>query len=521
MLSHVYYYFIKIFFTLLSFIFQLFVRIAFPQKITHSTPTGKPLDVAIDLEKPLAEVSERYLSFAIDTSKALGGYWWGSSGVIEIGKGKEKTTPLDFTNEKLINLAKSLSPAYLRIGGTEADNVLFDPESGEDIVLPLMKQTWDTINKFTQQAELDLFYTVNAGPLVRDENLKWNGNNFEKLLQYSKEKGYKLAAIELGNELNAYWFFHGFFNRITPEQYIKDFTVFRTVAKKYYPDAQVGGTASLYWPRVGEALSFVGSFLPTFIKNTSVQAGMFTWHYYPQQSQRSPITFPKAKHGLLLHPQYLNDIVKCAKNLTNVKNTYNPKTEIWIGEIGNALCGGQPGISDTFESSLWWTDVLGSMAINGQKVIVRQDFVGSDYSLVDEKTLNPRPDFWVSLLWKKLMGTKVFTVRVSKDNYSIRVYAHAANQTLEYSQDAFTLVCINLQNKKNEVCINDLPVDKAIVYELTTENLNSKSVMLNSKRLKLEKAAIPSFEGKQITLKNKLLELAPLSITFIVFPHAR
>lgn len=520
MSSYVYYLVVKIFFGFLSYLFQLFVRIVYPQPTTPPAPTGKPLQVTIDLEKPLAVVSERYLSFAVDTSKALGGFWWSSSGVIEIGKGKEKTTPLDFTNEKLINLAKALSPAYLRIGGTESDNVLFDPETEDHTILALSKQTWDNINNFSQKTVLDLFYTVNAGPLIRDKDHNWNSKNFEKLLQYSKKKGYKLAAVELGNELNAYWFFYGFHNKITPHQYIKDFKVFRAIAKSYYPDAQIGGTASLYWPRVGEVFSFVGSFLPKFIMETSVRADMFTWHYYPQQSQRSPIRFPKAKHGLLLQPQYLNDIVKWAKKLTNFKNTYNPQTEIWIGEVGNALCGGQPGISDTFESSLWWTDVLGSMAINGQKVIVRQDLVGSNYSLLDEKTLDPRPDFWVSLLWKKLMGTKVFGVRVSKDNYYIRVYAHSTNQTLGYSQDAVTLAFINLQNKKNNVSFKDLPADKVIIYELTSESLYGKSIMFNSKRLTLDKGIIPDLEGKQIKVKNNLLELAPLSITFLVSPHA-
>lgn len=365
-----------------------------------------------------------------------------------------------------------------------------------------------------------MFFTVNAGPLVRDKDHNWNSKNFEKLLQYSKKKGYKLAAVELGNEINAYWFFHGFHNRITPNQYIKDFKVFRAIAKSYYPNAQIGGTASLYWPRVGEVFSFTGSLLTEFTKNTSTQADMYTLHYYPQQSQRCPITFPKAKRDLLLHPENLNDIAQWAKKLTILKNKYNAQAEIWIGEIGNALCGGQQGISDTFESSLWWADVLGSMAVDGQKVIVRQDLVGSDYSLLDEKTLDPRPDFWVSLLWKKLMGTKVFSVRASKDNYYIRVYAHSTNQTLGYSQDAVTLAFINLQNKKNNVNFKDLPVNKVIIYELTSESLYGKPIMLNNKRLTLDKGIIPVLEGKQIKVKNNFLELAPLSITFLVFPYA-
>lgn len=151
MFSYAYYLVIKFFFGFLSYLFQLFVRIVYPQPTTPPAPTGKPLQVIIDFEKPLTEVSDKYLSFAVDTSKALGGYWWGSSGVIEIGKGKERTNPLDFTNEKLIKLTTALAPAYLRIGGTEADNVIFDSTTEDDSIRVITKQRWDTINNFVQK----------------------------------------------------------------------------------------------------------------------------------------------------------------------------------------------------------------------------------------------------------------------------------------------------------------------------------------------------------------------------------
>lgn len=498
---------IKFFFNFLSFLFQILVRIFYPPSLPIAPPTEKSLQVTIDLSQPLAEISDKYLSFAIDTAEIVGGHRWHSSG-----------SPIDLTQKKLLKLAAALSPAYLRVGGTDADRVIFDNVIKKKNTLTLTRQIWDNLNSFVYQTGLKLFFTIDAGPSVRDRHGQWQSENLESLLHYSKKRGYKIEAFEFGNEINAFWFFHGFYNRITVRQYIDDFKKFKRVVKKYFPYVKVGGPATIYWPRVGEAFSLVGPITSAFIKS-GIDPDMFTWHYYPQQSKRCPIAFPKAKPGLLLNPQNLNDIGKWAMELTALKKHFNPQAEMWLGEVGHALCGGQPGISDTFESSLWWTDVLGLMATKGQSIVVRQDLIGAYYSLLDKQTLNPLPDFWASLLWKKLMGTQVLKVSTSADNPYIRTYAHHTNARSDYRQGAVTIVFINLQNKKNSIKLKNVNTVSAVIYQLTAKSLNEKSVLLNGTALVLIDDAVPVLKGQPIKIKNKNLDLVPLSITYLVFPY--
>ena len=50
-------------------------------------------------------------------------------------------------------------------------------------------------------------------------------------------------------------------------------------------------------------------------------------------------------------------------------------------ETGHALYGGEPGLSDTYLSSIWWLDQLGLLAREGVSRVFRQSLVGSDYGL--------------------------------------------------------------------------------------------------------------------------------------------
>jgi heparanase 1 len=47
----------------------------------------------------------------------------------------------------------------------------------------------------------------------------------------------------------------------------------------------------------------------------------------------------------------------------------------------------------------------------------------SDYGLLDENTLTPRPNFWAALLWRRLMSTTVLNAGQSPAP-SLHLYAH-------------------------------------------------------------------------------------------------
>ena len=63
----------------------------------------------------------------------------------------------------------------------------------------------------------------------------------------------------------------------------------------------------------------------------------------------------------------------------------------------------------------------------------------SDYGMLDEETLEPRPNYWAALLWKRTMGTRSLDPGlVSAKN--VRVYA----QCMRDSNGGVTLMVLNL-----------------------------------------------------------------------------
>ena len=76
---------------------------------------------------------------------------------------------------------------------------------------------------------------------------------------------------------------------------------------------------------------------------------------------------------------------------TALRDEFEPGKPIWLTETADAACGGNPwGASflDTFR----YLDQLGRLAKQGVQVVAHNTLVASDYGLLDERTLAPRPE---------------------------------------------------------------------------------------------------------------------------------
>lgn len=62
-----------------------------------------------------------------------------------------------------------------------------------------------------------------------------------------------------------------------------------------------------------------------------------------------------------------------------------------------------------FVSGFLWLDKLGLAAASGYRVVIRQTFFHGCYALVGEDAV-PNPDYWLSLLHKRLVGVGVLRV---------------------------------------------------------------------------------------------------------------
>jgi hypothetical protein len=472
-------------------------------------------DVAIDLgPAAAATVDERFLSVAIDSSQLVGGHWWSPEGKVE-SIGRRRVAPIDLSSPQLRDRARALAPAYLRVGGTEADRIYYALGDGagekpSSFDLALTPVEWSGLTDFAKGAGLDLFFTLNAGPSTRDAKGQWTTDNAERLLSYARGRGDDIRVLELGNEINGYWFTYGLRQQPDGPTIAADLEKAHALARKWFPDAVVLGPAEFYWPRVGSPFS----------SRTQVLAGIFaagnrpaldavSWHYYPQQSRRCPIATRRATLTELLDPASLDEVSRWA---SDVESTSLPNTARWLSETGGAQCGGEPGVSDRFASSLWWMDELGLLARRGESVVVRQTLVGSNYGLLDENTLEPRPDYYASLLFKRLMGRAVLDVRrADGGDPFVRVYAHCTAPSAQAKPGSVTLLAINL-HQQDEATLrfpggSGRAVDR---YEVTAPSLDSAHPELNGRPFALE-ALTPRREPFDGTMK-----LAPASYTLAV-----
>lgn len=413
--------------------------------------------VEVTVGDPAGRVSERFLSVAVDSALLSGGDFFGGA------------RRADFASPKLTQLAAALAPGYLRLGGTAADSLVYDdPSAGQ---WNLSAERWAEATDFARRAGLSLFFTLNE----RQPELALIGTA-------------DVALWELGNEINGWPAVHGLDHALGGARYAADLQR----ARARFP-GRMAGPASAFWPVVGE----LHPVLPDFLRAGAGGADVITWHYYPQQSERCPLRTRLAGPRTLLEPKALDDVAQWADEVEALRDRHAPGAEVWLGETGHAQCGGQPGVSGTWVSALWWADLLGQMARRGTPVVVRQSLVGGDYGLLDADTLEPRPDYWVSVLWKRLVGAQALNVRSSDP----RVRAYAA---------CGVVVLINLDDTQGRTV--DL---QGLQYRLESDALTSTRTLLNGRALEAAPdGTLPPLEPETVDA----VTLAPAGITFVVLP---
>lgn len=474
--------------------------------------TGKAVEVMLGTEV-VATVDERFVSFAVDTSQAVGGNFWAPNGFTE------PVPPYDFSRKQLRTLAGALSPAILRIGGSEADMVFYDLSDTPRADAPspykfvFTRKMADDICDFASELNLDILFTLNAGPGPRDEAGKWTDGQARPLIQYMQSRDCPVIVWELGNEINGFQAIHGTDFRVTGEQYAEDMAVARRMVDDISPNIKLAGPSSAFWPFWGE----LAPVYPSFMAAGADSLDLITWHYYPQQSVRCPVQSQPGNPWTLLDPANLDEIQVWADEVESLRDDHAPDLDVWLGETGHAQCGGIQDLSDRYVTGFWWLDQLGLMARRGQPVVIRQTLSGGDYQLVDEATLSPRPDYWGSLLWRRLMGTRV--LNASTDETLVRVYAHCARDV----PGGLALAVINLADTALALDFGNFGKGERIRYALQAEALDSQQITLNGRVLDLDEGSLPPLEGVSAQTRDADASRAwfpGLSYGFFLLPQA-
>ncbi|CAG9771071.1 unnamed protein product [Ceutorhynchus assimilis] len=442
-------------------------------------------------DEPIHRVSEKFLSVALDSSEIEGRY-----------------SDFNLSDPYLTKLVSHLSPMYFRIGGTYADRITFSEEEStalDDIVgFKFLASDWLKLYQFTQNANVRLIYDLNS--LMRNDDGTWNSENAEKMIKFSSDNQMDVDW-ELGNEPDLY---HSVYNtHVDAAQLAKDYNKLRSLLNKYdiYKSSDLVGIDIF---DVGGSQSNQ-DYLRTFLQGAANAVHAITWHHYYFAGK-------DATKELFLNPETMNQL----EQRINVVTSLVTSNKVWLGETSSAFNGGAANMSNRFIGTFLWLDKLGLGAKLGLDVIIRQTIFHDNYALIDN-AFTPNPDWWVSVLYKKLVGTKVLSL--SNDGTSantIRLYAHCAKDNDLWDDSAVVVFGFNTADESASFTIKGLEVSEAYSYEMTAEsNLYSQLVKLNGQILSTSLSGdLPAMEPKLLEIPSGSLSLAPYSIGFWVIPNS-
>ena len=174
---------------------------------------------------------------------------------------------------------------------------------------------------------------------------------------------------------------------------------------------------------------------------------------------------------------------------------FDAKPAVWLGETGSAQVGGEPEVSGRWATALWWLDQLGALALVGHRVQCRQTLSGSDYGLIDAGggRLTGTPDYWASVLWKRLMGPQVLAVSAPGAPDTLRLYCHRPPRGLGgASSTSVVFLALNLGVAPLELDVGGA----ALVWVLDGASPDARTATINGKiAATLADGTVPELPG--------------------------
>jgi heparanase len=498
---------------------------------------ASPVSVTPATMPRVGTVDERFQSFKVEMVEVTGGRFWApykklgadvpavpasakNSGIAGMDPSAFRyREPINLANPRLRKLAAGLAPSYMRVSGTWENTTYFHDSDEPAPATPpadfnsvLTRPEWKGVVDFSKAVDAKIVTSFAISPGVRDADGVWTPVEAKKILSYTKEVGGSIAAAEMFNE-PTFASMGGAPKGYDAATYGKDFKVFHSFVKEAAPDTVILGPGS-----VGEVGMAVGlppnSLIKTEDMMTAAGPGVdaFSYHFYGGVSQRCKMmgaamqTTPEAA----LTNDWLSRTNRDEAFYAALRERFAQGKPMWLTETGETACGGNPWASD-FIDSFRYLNQLGTLAKQGVQVVMHNTLAASDYALIDEATLLPRPNYWSAVLWRKVMGT---TVLDAGDSPSPNLYLYA--HCLRNQPGGVVLLAINAdRNASQELTVPG----KSERYTLTAKDLMDNKVELNGSELNVgADGDLPQLKGKAQSAGQ--VRFAPASITFLAFPNA-
>lgn len=520
---------------LLSRLFRaaaLGITLTIPAQISLAASTdGTRLNVA-NLPK-IAEVDPRFQSYNIEMAEVVGGRFWapyprpGISAVPENTQASgglalearlfRQRPPADLANARLRYLAQALGPTFIRISGSWANTVFFQDDEGPRLTKPpagfqnvLTRAQWAGVVDFARKVNGLIVTSFAVSEGTRDQGGAWKPDDARKLLRYTHRIGGRVYAAELINEPNL-GATSGLPSGYNPEAFARDIAAFNTFVKREAPDLKTVGPGSTGETGVSLFANRGMSTEAMLSAEPRAHFDIFSYHFYGGRSERCSKMAPAS--AILpenaLGEEWLSRTDSALAYYKRLRDRFAPGAPIWLNETAQASCGGDRWAS-SFLDSFRYADQMGRLAKQGVVAIFHNTLAASDYGLIDETTLTPRPNYWTALLWRRLMGTGVLDAGDLKPG--LHLYAHC----LRGHPGGVALVALNLDRTKAYSLTLPIPAER---YSLTADDLLADTVNLNGRPLALIGDRLPLL--KHVTAHAGTNSLAPASITFLAMPSAK
>jgi heparanase 1 len=470
----------------------------------------------------IGTVDQRFQSYNIEMVEITGGRFWKPYRVDQGGAPAQPPrsgsdtppgmdshlyqyrSPIDLTNARLRKLAAALGPAYVRVSGTWANTTYFADSDTPPSTPPagfkstLTHRQWQNVVDFSQSvnARIVTSFAVSLG--TRDAAGVWTPDQANRLLTYTRSVGGRIAAAEFMNEPDLAEMGGAPAGYGTgTAAYGRDFRLFRSFMKRTAPKTMILGPGTVGEPAVAAAL----------LAASGPGVDAFSYHYYGTLSERcSGKTTPETA----LSEDWLSGTDRTLTFYRAFRDQFEPGKPIWLTETADAACGGNRWAA-TFLDTFRYLDQLGRLARAGVQIVMHNTLAASDYGLLDERTLQPRPKYWGALLWRQLMGTTVLEAGVPVQS-GLYVYAHCQRG----APGGVALLVINTDRDAPHSLMLPAASER---YTLDAVSLLDTDVRLNGRTLALDATGgLPPIAGVPTTANIVIFEQT--SITFLAIPAA-
>ena len=483
-------------------------------------------------------VDERFQSYNIEMIEVTGGRFWkpygrankdanpapasatqaGSTPAGSPPSLYEYRPPIDLSNTRLRKLAAALGPAYVRVSGTWANTIYFHDSDGPAPETPpagfksvLTRKQWKGVIDFARSAHTKIMTSFAFGTGNRDAAGNWTPEQARRIIAYTKAAGGNIDAAEFVNEPN-FAGPGGASKDYDAAAFGRDINAFRRFFKEVAPGSLFLGPGSAGEGGVLGNVSVPGKLkTEDLMKATGPVFDVFSYHIYTAVSQRcaGPSVEMGTTAAAALSEEWLSRPDKIHAFYVDLRNRFDPGKPLWVTETADTGCGGNPWAS-TFRDTFRYLCQHGRLAQQGVQLIAHNTLAASDYGLLDEKTLDPRPNYWAALLWRHLMGTTVLNPGVNA-GANLYIYAHSMRDR----PGGVVVLVINAGATQREL---ESPV-AGERYTLTAKDLDSSKVELNGRELQpAADGTVPRITG--IDVPSGRVTLPPTSITFVAFPSA-